>query len=180
MAWTLVYTARTACVMSEIDRSLQERSGAGARTLRGEPERCNPRIGFLRVAITPAGDHRMVYCVIACRIDGRTVSPGRRRSVSDELSDTCSPRRGGTFPGKCQSGRSLRFVQDSLPSARKRVAVRTRHMDSSIPRFLARNLGTERFVQLRTLSKTTETNARHQDSIRSGTRWSRIRTAFST
>lgn len=138
-------------------------SVGGARLIAGSEDALVPLLGrsggSQSAATRRAGNRRMVCRVIGCRIEGRTASPGHRRSVSDEHRDTCSPRRRGTLPGECQSGPSLGFAQDFLLSPPKRVTADTRHMESSTPSFLKRNLGTERFVQLRTPSKTTDMNS---------------------
>ena len=82
MTWTLVYATSAARAIRRLDPAVRRRLLAALERLRGDPERGKPLLLTLKgLRSLRTGDYRIVYRVIASRVEILVVAIGHRRDV---------------------------------------------------------------------------------------------------
>ena len=88
MAWTILYTPSAARAIRKLDPQVQRRVRAAVRALADEPLRGKPlQLSLKGLRSWRTGDYRIVYRVVAERIEIVVVAVGHRREVYDQLRD---------------------------------------------------------------------------------------------
>ena len=86
MAWTLVYTSSAGRAIRKLDPGVRRRVHAALLKLRAEPERGKPlQLSLKGLRAWRTSDYRIVYRVVARRIEILVVAVGHRRDVYDRL-----------------------------------------------------------------------------------------------
>ena len=88
MAWTILYTPSAARAIRKLDPQVQRRVRAAVRALADEPLRGKPlQLSLKGLRSWRTGDYRIVYRVVADRIEIVVVAVGHRREVYEQLRD---------------------------------------------------------------------------------------------
>jgi len=88
VAWTILYTPSAARAIRKLDPQVQRRVRAAVRALADEPLRSKPlQLSLKGLRSWRTGDYRIVYRVVAERIEIVVVAVGHRREVYDQLRD---------------------------------------------------------------------------------------------
>ncbi len=82
MAWTVLYAASAARSIRKLDATVRKRVEAACRELAETPERGKPlQLTLKGLRSWRTGDFRIVYRVVASRIEILVVAVGHRREV---------------------------------------------------------------------------------------------------
>ena len=89
MGWTLVYTASAARAIGKFDPAVRRRLHAALQRLLEEPDRGKPlQLSLRGLRCWRTGDYRIVYRIVATRVEVFIVAIGHRRDVYDKLRST--------------------------------------------------------------------------------------------
>jgi mRNA interferase RelE/StbE len=88
VAWTILYSASAARAIRKLDPQVQRRVRAAVRALADEPLRGKPlQLSLKGLRSWRTGDYRIVYRVVAERIEIVVVAVGHRREIYDQVRD---------------------------------------------------------------------------------------------
>lgn len=82
MPWTVLYTASAARQIRKLDRAVRAKVEAACRELANDPERGKPlQLTLKGLRSWRTGDFRIVYRIVAERVEVIVVALGHRREV---------------------------------------------------------------------------------------------------